>query len=249
MSKFWLVVILSVITMFVLGIYYFSHNDESFNNIATPFVALLSLVVYSIALFHSFRQNRIILSQGIKPDFDKQIDKLVKTAKKIRFVNKNENLYLDEEINALNFLDYIEKSLLTLVHNKEYMELYNKESYIENKKMYDAINSNSNYRHHLMFLYDFIIHNEEIYQLYSKIKPLIIHINNSKMIEEDKLLLKNRIKYELNIDKYIQINQEKSFPKIYMGEDIGRTQALKETYFGEFLDFFKKELNYSTSNS
>lgn len=241
-------ILVLVIIVILMGIYTWKlscsdFDSNEFNNIATPFIALSAAIIYAIALFHSIKQNKIILSQGINPFYDKEIDKLIKKAKKIEFVN--DYLYQNEKVNALNYVEYITKSLISLSNNKTFMEEYNKEMF-ENNEIYKKMNSNnSNYAHETDFLYQFTVRNEQIMSLYGDIKSLIIEINRTSLIKEHKQILKSRIKRELKISKYIDLNANiNSYPKIpliyHPKEPIN---SLRNTSFGDFFEFFNKELD------
>ncbi|MFA7446067.1 MAG: hypothetical protein WCY89_08985, partial [Flavobacteriaceae bacterium] len=104
--------------------------DSKFNNVATPVISFVAVIIYTITLYYSIKQNRIILSQnrtilsqGIKPFYDKEIDNLIEKAKKIKIIE--DNLYRNKEINALNYVEFIKESLVSLYHNKDFMQEYN----------------------------------------------------------------------------------------------------------------------------
>ena len=65
------------------GIWYYnrphlSFSPSNFNNIATPIIGIISIGIYSLALFISAKQTLIIQSQNLKPHFERDFERLKK---------------------------------------------------------------------------------------------------------------------------------------------------------------------------
>ena len=75
-----LIVLIILVTIdLTTGIWFWNKKNlmlepSNFNNILTPIISFCAFIVYSLALITTIRQNKIILSQNIKPFFEKQID-------------------------------------------------------------------------------------------------------------------------------------------------------------------------------
>jgi ABC-type uncharacterized transport system permease subunit len=74
-----LIVLIILVTIdLTTGIWFWNRKNlmfepSNFNNTLTPIISFCAFIVYTIALFTTIRQNKIILSQNIKPFFEKQI--------------------------------------------------------------------------------------------------------------------------------------------------------------------------------
>lgn len=220
-------------------------DSAIFNNVVTPVFTIVSVVIYSFALFITIAQNKIILSQNIKPFFEKEIEKLLIKGKEIDIESI---LFENEKINALNYTQYINKTFLLLSKNKEYIEDYNRLSKLctENTEYF----KNRSYIKEILFLNDFAIGIGPIYFFYNDIIELIGEINSSKLIDEDKELLKKQIKRTFLLE-YIALNNIQNkhnhlmlpIPLIFNSwqKDIEYKQ-LAETRFSQHLKFFNEEL-------
>lgn len=175
-----------------------SFNPENFNNIATPILALIAIVIYGLALFTSIKQNRIIFGQTIQPYFLEEINKLKKKAKEKRF--DSNKVIKGENVNLLNFTTHLSSTIVNLTRNVDFLNDYRDfENGIERDLEYFKERS---YFELLMFIYEFTV-GLEIKFIFIEIKELVQEINSSKLLEDNKRTLRKKIKKELNIREYI----------------------------------------------
>jgi len=209
---FLIIASLLLIVDLLTGIWYWNKinllfNSNKFNNIFTPIISFLAFIVYALALYMAIKQNEIILSQNIKPHYENEIDEYIAKAKEISI--KNSLVLGSKEYNGFQYVDAIKDSLLTLTNDKDYNEDY--EAYekgeIKNKEYFKT----RSYYDTLLFLSEFTIDLNEINFFNLELKNLTDEINISKLIQEDKSLLKKKIK-RLFLDKYMTIMR---FTKMY----------------------------------
>ena len=116
-----LIIVLLGVDIFT-GIWYWNRSNlifdsENFNNIFTPILAFIAIITYSIALFTSIKQNRILHNQNIKPYYLKAIKKLRNKAKK-GYDSPSQDYYLVidlEKVNDSDFINSLNNSLTTIL--------------------------------------------------------------------------------------------------------------------------------------
>jgi len=252
--------ILLLLTDLITGIWYWNRlnlkfNSANFNNIITPSFTIIATLIYGFALFNTvnqnkiiLNQNKIILSQNLKPHYEKEIDILITKSREIKIEGESTNDDKQIKIDALNYIEAINDCIIKLSKNKEYLEDYSK--YENNELLNIDYFKSRNYFGNLLFLSQFTIEINSISFFYEDIKILIQEINQSKLITEDKELLKKRIKKNL-LSQYISFiefmdNQPLIVPPIpvlYNFQDKIEFKLLSKTNFRKYFDWFKSELN------
>lgn len=193
-TKYIIIGLLIVLICLVLidiftGIFYWNRlnlliSAENFNNIVTPIATSLAFIVYLFTLFYFVNQNKLLLSQSLKPFYEKQINDLIEKADLVK-VQIGTNEY-----NIYNYIGYIKKMLENINIDDNYKSDLNEfekggtlnESYFEDRTYSDK----------LAELLCFIEPNE-ISTLQQKVIDLMFDILSSKMIKEDKGLLVYRL--------------------------------------------------------
>lgn len=222
-----------------------------FNNVVTPIFTIISVLIYSFALFTALNQNKVILSQNIKPFYEKEIEKLLLEGKEIRFLSLVSEE--EEKINAYNYLTFIHEKFVSLSRNDHYNEDYNdyKKGIIKDKNWFQK----RSYRTELFFLNQFAFGISSVSYFYKKIIQLISEVNDSKLIEEDKILLKRHI-FRTFLKEYMtfietQLNYKNFMPPIpdEYGFPIKNIEfkQLAETKFGEI--YWELKAEYEKTNS
>ncbi len=226
-------------------------SSSEFNNILTPIFTLISTIIYGWALLTTIGQNKIILSQSIKPFYEKEIEKLIKKAETTQ--TEKTILYANEDINLLNYTKYIIKTLLKLTEHKHYNE--DCETFEikgnSNTITYEYLRNRS-YFGEFLFLSNFTIPICTVHFFYNDLKKLIEEINNSKLILEDKILLKKQIQRTF-LSEYLEIirlQKEKviPYPAIPIVDfgiipmEVKKFDQIANTEFSHHYKFFKKEL-------
>ena len=234
------------------GIWFWDRNiflskPSNFNNILSPIISFFALIVYSIALFTTINQNKIILSQNIKPHYEKEIKEYLIKAKNIKILYGFDSEQI--EFNALNYMTGIRNGIGKIRNNEEYWED------IEKHKQKEEINEEylqkRSYYGTLLFLSEFTLGVNPIAFFYNDLKQLIEEISLSKLIEEDKQLLKKRIHREFLAEYLAFIKHVRYFkpimtqiPILYSGKKV-IFKSISETEFGKNYDWFISELKVS----
>lgn len=249
-----------LLTDLFTGIWYWNRlnlkfDPANFNNIITPIFAIIATLIYGLALFNTvnqnkiiLNQNKIILSQNIKPHYEKEIENLMTQSREIKIKGEITNDDEPIKIDALNYIKAINDTIINLSQNKEYLEDYAK--YENNELLTIDYFKSRNYFGKLLFLSEFTIGINAVSFFYQDIKLLIQEINQSKLISEDKELLKKRIKRNLLsqymafidfMDKHPSIVPP--IPIVFDLQEKIEFKLLSKTNFREHFDWFKSELN------
>lgn len=244
------VLIVLVILDLSLGIGYVTKanlhfNPENFNNVLSPLFSLLALFASLVALLFSFGQNKLALSQNLKPHYEMEIERLKNKAFEIQIQEPGDN----EVYNAINYIRKIEKTLLHLSQNDHYKEDYDKSINKEKVSGRDYFASRSYYGK-LLFLMDFITLISPVYFYYARVTDLITQVDNSKLIPEDKFLLKKRIRDEFLEDYIAMVGFMKShrdmiptIPDIYTNNDgTIKFRSLADSNFASHWFWFEEHL-------
>lgn len=246
-----IILIVLVLIDISVGIWYWNRlnlifNSTEFNNILTPLLTISAVIIYAWALNTTRNQNKIILSQSIKPFYEKEIQKYVDKAKVIKIES---NLSRDENINGLNYIEHISDTLLSMTQNEDFINDYNisksKSDFVYTKDYFEK----RSYFGELKFIYIFALNINPISFLYGDLKSLIEEINNSKLIQEDKLLLKNQI-HRTFLSEYMelirQMDKNRFYPPIPLiynsifSNEI-KFELLSQTSFREHFTYFETE--------
>lgn len=247
------VLITLLLTIDILtGIWYWNQynlifDSSEFNNLLTPSLTVIATIIYATALFLSLKQNRIVLNQNIKPHYEREIENLINDAHNIKIESKT--IHNDQNINVTNYIQFINESILSLARNEEFLEDY--KDYIEGKIITTKHIMDRDYVYEIMFLSGFTILNKTSF-FYDRLKDFIEEINHSKLILEDKDLIKKRIKGSLLSDyiSFIEFEDkhENIIPPIpLLYDDISKTDLrfapISKTDFRKHYEYFKKEFN------
>ena len=131
LTNFLLIILIIVVLIDILtGIFYWNRMNlmfapEKFNNIVTPIVGIVSVIVYSAALLINFWQSKVIQSQHFRPYYEKEIENIKTQLVNNKFsINFIETEY--EECNGINFPSVIMEQLSALTRHDDYYEDLNK---------------------------------------------------------------------------------------------------------------------------
>ena len=260
------IIILLVIAIALLltdlftGIWYWNQlnlnfDSANFNNIVTPIFTIIATIIYGFALFLTINQNKIvlnqnkiILSQNIKPYYEKEIENLITKATEMKIDGEISIENASSNINALNYINAIQSSIVNLSQNEEYLE--DCEKYERNELLTKEHFENRNYYGKILFLSRFTLGLNSVTFFYQDIKLLIQEINTANLISEDKIILKKQIKRNL-LSQYMAfvdfMDKHSSLvppiPIIFNLPEKIEFQLLSKTNFREHYDWFKIELS------
>lgn len=247
-----LMIIALLLIDILTGIFYWNRSNlifdaSTFNNISTPIIASVSFLVYSAALFFTIKQNKIILSQHLRPYYEREIDRTINELEKEK-INTDLIETNGKEYNAINYPNLILKLLNQLTENNEYLKDI---SALEKgvKFTHEQIKGRSYYSI-VVFLSQFTDGLFNKFK-YDYLKEIIQEIDNAKLLEEDKDLLKKRIKKEILLTylSFIEFEKESSIhipPIPYINnfpwQDNIDFKKISESNFKEYYDWFKTKL-------
>lgn len=234
------------------GIWYWNRanlafDSQVFNNLISPLAAIIALPIYSWALYTTIRQNKIILSQNIKPHFEREIDQLIVKAKNTFIEDEIGQNHTPEELNALNFPKLFMSVFHRLTTNADYKkDLWD---YQHGEKFAEIDLRDKTYAPQVFFLMQFRFPLGSLYFFHSDVKTLLMDITQSKLTEDDKDLLKRRVKKDL-LEQYLAIisfmdNHDifnPLIPVLYDMDESTKFERITSTEFRTHYDWFKAEL-------
>ncbi len=255
-SKILIGLFLLTITLLLIdiltGIFYWNRfnllfDSSEFNNISTPIIGLASFIVYSFALLLAIRQNKTILSQNLRPYYEREINRIISDFEK-EIVDSESIIDDGKEYNGINYPNLISSQLFELTKNSDYnKDLIDYERGMEIKAQ--DIKGRS-YFPIVLFLSKYTIGVSNIFR-YNYLKELVEEIENSKLIEDDKIILKKRIKKEILLYYMSFISSEDSptlqsppIPYVfdYRNQDKIEFKKISDSSFREYYDWFKINL-------
>lgn len=226
-------------------------NSTAFNNLTTPIVSIISIGIYSLTLLYVIKQNQVIQSQNLRPYFDREIDRLIKTIKKtkfktsLKFTSEDKTEFI-ESYNGFNYTQLIYKVFDECRRDEQFIQDYERSKH-SNQFELQYIHGRS-YADKTIFLSDMSggLHNRF---KYDSIKDLIIEITSSKLIDEEQVQLKRRIKREI-LQNYLSILRFNSYgltpfvPDIFVKDKTlyYRFAKLGDTAFAADYEWFKNNL-------
>jgi hypothetical protein len=255
-SKILIGLFLIIITLLLIdiftGIFYWNRlnllfDSSEFNNITTPIISVVSFIVYSLALFLAFKQNKTILSQHLRPYYEREINRTINELEKEKI--DTEIINTDgKEYNGINYPNLISDQLIVLTKNSDYLKditdfdngIEFKTEYLKERSYYPIIVFLSQYTIGLYnkFRYDYL-------------KELIEEIDEAKLLNEDKIILKKRIKKEI-LSYYMSfvdfeqtsIIETPPIPNIYDFSNRNKIEFKKisDSNFKDHYEWFKEKL-------
>lgn len=177
-------------------------SSSDFNNKVTPIISIIAVIIYALALYNTINQNKILLSQNLKPYFENEIENFIKKSKKELTSKKLliDRIELPKKITAQNYINVLSRVFIALIKNSEYQS--DLKEFNKGVKFNNEYFETRSYFKEIFFLTEFTFQYSPIQSHYGEILEFIREINLSKLIDEDKELLKKRIKRTL-IGDYI----------------------------------------------
>jgi len=177
----------------ITGIFYWNRlnlnfSSDNFNNIVSPIISFLAFLTYAITLIYLIKQNKIILSQNLKPHYEKEYDLLLKKAKKTTI---EKGIKKPKKYNALNISNAIYWSFYELTDSPNYNE--DLDFYKKGKRFDRDYYKKRDYYENLLFLLNFTIDLNVMSFFQESVIDFKNEIISSKLIEEEKLLFSNKI--------------------------------------------------------
>jgi len=219
-------IVVSLVTDILLRLWFWNDlhllwSPENFNNVVTPVGTVISTVLFFIALILTIKQNKIIVSQNEKANFEHEVKDL-KEKLELDISNSilmNTGVTSQSEIfkgvTSLNYLDKVQQAIDRLFASSQYrIDL----KYFENKEtMHASELVTRDYYRDVRLLLTF-----SKFQVtkYYHVTNFIDDINQSKMLEVDKAFIKRKIR--VFVDQYtsfVQHSADIAVPDIYDSVD------------------------------
>lgn len=221
-------------------------DPVNFTNIGTPIIGIVSLVVYLITLLFLMKQNKVIQSQNLRPYFERQIDNIYNATKEKNFKIEIESGKF-VEYNGLNFTDKLKEIFVELNGNQHYLQ----DVAVKGKKF--PINYLAG-RQYWKLESVLSMFTEDFWHLhFYDVQLLLKEISNSKIIDDEKIQLKNRIHREL-LKEYMFMcrfmDKHRSFyfvsviaePDAEQNEILYEFKHIYDTAFSKYYKWFKDHL-------
>lgn len=157
--------------------------------VSTPIISLVAVIIYARALKNSTNQNKVLLSQNLKPNFEKEIEFLLKEGNKKGIVQKTD--FSEEKITykVSNTFQGLYQYVRNLTNCEEF-QMDRKDKIFLNEKL---INS-KNYSKDLFSIRHIIYKNSSYARYFKNIELFLEKVENSRLIEEDKYAVKNSLR-------------------------------------------------------
>jgi hypothetical protein len=251
----WIIGLLSIFILLVsidifTGLWYWnrfnlSFSDTVFNNILNPIAGIISIIIYSIALFVTIRQNRLINSYSMKESFVKEIEKFKDEARNI--IVELKDIY---KTDFVDFRDTVDEIFMQLWANSEYIDdLKN-----ENIEISSDDFKSKTYYPQMLFLQQLYLRHNLNHGYYSRLKQFIEVIFLSSLVENHKKKLIGEIETELLHDylglvshmiSYTKLFEDKKSPFLILSLNLPELRyiwtSFENTKIRDFYDWFENQ--------
>jgi hypothetical protein len=214
-------------------------DSTLFSNVATPISAIVSGTGILITLVFLYRQNRVILSQGLRPHIEREITAVSQSlAQDLRLPAYKGSM---KEFNIINCYSIIFASLFSISTKVDFIN--DLKDYKKKRAFTCNDIENRDYFSEANFLNITFIYNG-MEQL-SSIRELMETINKSDLLPQEIRFYKNQIKrdfvvpYVLFIDT-LKVSDFVWIPILFESDPI-RFIKFQDSNFARHYDYFKKE--------
>lgn len=90
---------------------------EPIMTVITPITSIVAVLIYSVALFTAIRQNRMLLSQNLRPHFEELINDYIKLGIDIEATPMIPG---SKDLNAFNYREQLKEAFYKLKINPDY---------------------------------------------------------------------------------------------------------------------------------
>jgi len=220
-------------------------DADNFNNIVTPIGAIVSTVLFFVALRLTIKQNQIIVSQNEKSNFEHEVKDLKEKLETdisnsvMMTTGMTSKTEIFSGVTSLNYLDKIQETIDRLHRSQQYgIDI----KYYENKEMMhtsDLVKSDYYYDVRLLLTFS-----QFPVVKYYHVTNFIDDIGESQMLEVDKAFIKRKVR--TFVERYINFVQHSSdivLPDIYDQTDNQiQWKKYRDTGFDRYYKTFMTEL-------
>lgn len=189
-----LIILIIVITLdFVTGIFYWNRlhlvfDASNFNNIVSPLIGLIALIVNALVLILLLKQTKTIQSQNLKPFFIDRINRIEQESKTIKISN-----YINGQKVKIQGFDQIIALYMKIVKALKYSIDYKNFVKTNKKNIKESLAEDLKFYNLLYPLIYTTVSSSELCLFTKKINRLIESIKSSNMLKEDKEYLLDQI--------------------------------------------------------
>lgn len=209
-------------------------DDDNFNNIVTPIATIISIGIYTWTLLVLIKQNKVIHSQNLKPNFQREYDSLIKSLS-----GKIDNILTYKPIDLPEMFWRFHVDLGNDKHYKDDIRFH----HMGNSDKYNFYEIGCSYKKIASFLQLFA--ESGIYH-YDPLAEFIKRVKESDLMEDDKEHFLLIIKTEV-VNKYIYFIDNMSYTdRLYLipisNGNLVEFKPFAFTAIRKHYDLFVKEL-------
>lgn len=223
------------------------YDSTIFNNVVTPIASIVAVVA---AIYLTVRQNKIALSQGLKPHYEKEIENEVERLRKLEWRDPKE--METKTFDGLNWAALLFLQLTMLGYDQDLInDVAESEKGVQRDHKYY---SNRTYSQQVNFMYNMIF---RMTMSLGNVMALTLEIKSGKLIIEDQNILVGKIRSTFfSPIEFLKTMAESSYASNYnlilpvlfeVGKpfdgEVKFQPIMKNDYLVELLDFVKDELS------
>ncbi len=220
-------------------------DSTIFNNVITPIGTVVSAILFFYALALTIKQNKIILSQSLKPHFDEKFKRIEEDFQK---TGRLPNYGARPKATAKKMVDDLWEIYRALSQDAEFQD--DLHSHINNIGFKPNIKYFQSRTYHELAQCLTSYATNTLWDLKAVVE-FIDDINSSNLVDDDKKYLKKRIK-EVLVDEYFWLIENNDFddtmfyfPFLRYKDPFSEIQfvhLLRQPNFRKYYEVFKKEL-------
>ncbi|MHA6281276.1 hypothetical protein ACXYMT_13965 [Salinimicrobium sp. CAU 1759] len=218
---------------------------EQVIEVVTPLTSIVAVIIYSIALFTATRQNRMILSQNLRPHFEELIKEYVEMGKAMEATPLIPGA---KGINVFNYREELKDAFYKLLTHPDYnvdLQMVRIGKVITLEDLWGR-----DYYPDLELIINLLDEPVGLNFFHTDVAFLIRTVNDSKMITEDKEIIKQKIRNKLLMEYFKQLNHFETDSRhaihlLRLSNGKVVPKKLEETDFFKYRHLFVKELTNS----
>ena len=165
-------------------------NVELISIVLTPIISLIAVFIYAKALKNSKDQNNVLLSQNIKPNFEKEIDFLIIEGDKNGMVLENLDFSKEKKTYKISgVLESLYPYIRSLANSEEFQT--HRKNRIE---LTEETIKSKNYSNEIFWTRHIIYRTSKYARYFENIELFLKKVEASRMINEDEYAIKNRLR-------------------------------------------------------
>ena len=166
---------------------------ELISIVATPIISLIAIIIYARALQNSRRQNEVLLSQNIKPNFIKEIRGILDDGKNTGHIITISKITGEKKsFDHIHIFDGLDYHIRRLINSEEFNNDRKQKINLTEESL-----GKKSYWNDLYWIRQIINKYSSSTLFYKSIVEFLDNLDDSRMIDEDKYSVKNEIKRQI----------------------------------------------------